>query len=57
MKQKKKINVFYLYNNNKDSFYEKIKGYIGFGHIDFLLNEKIGSILLIPISSEWTLKL
>ncbi|CAD8078100.1 unnamed protein product [Paramecium sonneborni] len=40
----------------KETCLEKIKAYIGFGHRDLIVNEKIGSIFLLPISSKWKLK-
>ncbi|CAD8077365.1 unnamed protein product [Paramecium sonneborni] len=40
----------------KETCLEKIKAYIGFGHRDLIINEKIGSIFFLPISSKWRLK-
>ncbi|CAD8164187.1 unnamed protein product [Paramecium octaurelia] len=41
----------------KETCLEKIKAYIGFGHGDLFINEKIGSIFFLPISCNWTLKI
>ncbi|CAD8155974.1 unnamed protein product [Paramecium pentaurelia] len=41
----------------KETCLEKIKAYIGFGNRDLFINEKIGSIFFLPISSNWTLKI
>ena len=39
----------------KETCFEKLKGYIGFG--DFLTSQKIGYVFFIPISSKWTFKM
>lgn len=48
---------FIIHQIIKDTCLEKIKGYIGFGRSELILNEKIGSIFLLPISSNWTFKM
>lgn len=38
----------------KETCFEKLKGYIGFG--SFLTSQKIGNVFFIPISNKWTFK-
>lgn len=55
--KKKMFENYIIHQIIKDTCLEKIKGYIGFGRSELILNEKIGSIFLLPISSNWTFKM